>query len=60
MLVVFKVTMEGRLPAADRATATEEIRKGISLSFPLHEALDSLLIETVPEEMITDLAGRLR
>lgn len=60
MLVAFKLTITGQLPADSRADATEKIREGVSLNFPLHESIDSLLIETVPEEMISDMTGRFK
>lgn len=59
MLVNFRIVILGRLSVdGDRALAEQKIREGLCMSFPMHEAIDDLLIETKPEEGFDDMKER--
>lgn len=51
----FRIVLVGRMPQSTRAETEEAIKKGMSLSFTLHDALEDVLIETEPEESVMDL-----
>jgi len=45
----FQMIITGRIRGYDRKDAEEKVRSGLSLTLPIHEAIDSLVINTEAE-----------
>jgi hypothetical protein len=56
----FRIVLTGRLKAPDRIVAEQMLKAGMSFTLPIHEAIDGLLIDVVPEESIADMATRFK
>lgn len=62
MLFNFRITMLGRIEAPDRDHAVARLKYGISLSLPVHDALDDLVFDTsaAGEQELAELRERFK
>lgn len=57
-LFKFQLIITGRILGHDRKDAEDRVRTGLSLTLPIHEAIDSLIINT--EAVMDELRGRFK